>query len=87
MHGSTPVSHLNTILAGDFVRLVSISLLIAIPLAFYIMHNWLQGYDYRTNLSWWIFAFAGSLIITLLTLSYQAIQAATTNPIKSLRTE
>jgi putative ABC transport system permease protein len=71
------------------VVLIVIALLIAIPLAYYFMHNWLQNYEYRTVLSWWIFAAAGSgaLLITLLTVSYQSIKAAMANPVKSLRTE
>jgi len=77
------------LLSKDFVIMVFISLLIATPAAYYFMHNWLQNYQYRTNLSWWIFAAAGlgSLIITLLTVSFQAIKAAVANPVKSLRTE
>ena len=69
--------------------LVFISLLIAAPLAYYFMHDWLQNYQYRTELSWWIFIAAGigALIITLLTVSFQAIKAAIANPVKSLRTE
>jgi hypothetical protein len=53
------------------------------------MHNWLQNYSYRTQLSWWIFAAAGggTLIVTLLTVSFQSIKAAVANPVKSLRTE
>jgi ABC-type antimicrobial peptide transport system permease subunit len=69
--------------------LVTISLLIAVPTAYYFMYNWLQNYEYRTELSWWIFAGAGigALSITLLTVSFQAIKAAIANPVKSLRTE
>jgi len=76
-------------LSKDFVVLVFISLFIAVPTAYYFMYNWLQNYQYRTELSWWIFAMAGSgaLIITLLTVSFQAIKAAIANPVKSLRTE
>jgi uncharacterized membrane protein YdcZ (DUF606 family) len=71
------------------VFLVGLSLLISVPLAYYFMQNWLQHYTYRTNLSWWIFAAAGAgaMLITLLTVSYQAIKAAIANPVKSLRTE
>jgi len=77
------------LLSKDFVVLVIIALLIAIPAAYYFMHNWLQGYTYRTGLSWWIFAVAaiGALVITLVTVSFQAIKAAIANPVKSLRTE
>jgi len=77
------------LLSKDFVLLVFISLLIASPLAFYFMHNWLQNYEYRANISLWIFAAAGmgSLLVTILTVSFQAIKAAMANPVKSLRTE
>jgi hypothetical protein len=77
------------LLSKDFVLLVSISLLIAGPLSYYFMHNWLQNYQYRTQLSWWIFGVAGlgTLLITLLTVSFQSIKAAIANPVASLRTE
>jgi ABC-type antimicrobial peptide transport system permease subunit len=77
------------LLSKDFTVLVLIAFVIAIPLAYYFMSNWLQSYSYRTSLSWWIFAVTGSgaLLITLLTVSYQAIKAALANPVKSLRTE
>ena len=77
------------LLSKDFVVLVIISLLIAIPLAYYLMYGWLDNYQYRTKISWWIFAAsgAGAILITLLTVSYQAIKAAIANPVKSLRTE
>ncbi|MGF7081253.1 ABC transporter permease [Mucilaginibacter sp. UYCu711] len=73
----------------DFIVLIAIALLIAFPLAYYFMHNWLQAYTYRTSLSWWIFAVtaAGTVVITLLTVSYQSIKAALANPVKSLRSE
>jgi putative ABC transport system permease protein len=76
-------------LSKDFITLVIISLLVAGPVAYYFMHNWLQDYQYRTSLSWWIFAAAGcgAIVITLLTVSFQAIKAALTNPVTSLRTE
>jgi len=76
-------------LSKDFVLLVIISCLIAIPLAWYYLHQWLQKYEYRTEISWWVFiaAAAGALVITLLTVSFQAIKAALANPVKSLRTE
>jgi putative ABC transport system permease protein len=77
------------LMSKDFIILVMISLLIAVPVAYYFMHGWLQNYQYRTNLAWWIFASAGlcALLITLLTVSYQAIKAALANPVKSLRSE
>jgi len=77
------------LLSKDFVIMVLIALLIATPIAYYFMHNWLQNYEYRTTLAWWIFAAAGTsaLLITLVTVSFQAIKAAVANPVKSLRTE
>ena len=81
--------HLWQLLSTDFVILVIISCGIAIPIAWYYLHGWLQQYEYRTPLSWWIFAASslGALLITLLTVSYQAIRAALMNPVNSLRTE
>jgi len=83
------VFHLWRMLSKDFVALVILSCFIAIPLARYFLHAWLQKYEYRTEISWWIFAAAGggALGITLLTVSYQAIQAALANPVRSLRSE
>jgi ABC-type antimicrobial peptide transport system permease subunit len=83
------VFNLWKLLSRDFVVLVFISLLIAMPTAWYFMHNWLQNYQYRSEISWWIFAVAGAgiLIITLLTVSFQSIKAALMNPVKSLRAE
>ncbi len=77
------------LLSRDFVVLVVISLLIAVPVAYDFMHGWLQNYNYHAQLSWWIFAAtaAGAIIITLLTVSYQSIKAALMNPVKSLRSE
>jgi putative ABC transport system permease protein len=77
------------LLSREFVVLVIIALFIAMPLAYYFMHNWLQDYNYRTELSWWVFVIAGisALLVTLITISYQSIKAAIMNPIKSLRTE
>jgi putative ABC transport system permease protein len=77
------------LVSREFVSLVIISLLVATPTAYYFMHNWLQNYQYRTEISWWIFIVTGSgaLIITIVTVSFQAIKAAITNPVKSLRSE
>jgi putative ABC transport system permease protein len=77
------------LLSRDFVTLVTISLLIAIPLAYYFMGQWLQHYEYRTAMPWWVFVTAGvgAIVITLLTVSYQSIKAALANPVKSLKTE
>jgi len=83
------VFNLWRLLSKEFVALVIISLLTAIPIAYYFMHNWLQNYQYHTELSGWIFVAAGlgAMVITLLTVSFQAIKAAIANPVKSLRTE
>ena len=83
------VANLWGLLSRDFLGLVLISLAIAVPLSFYLMGNWLSRYTYHSDLSWWIFVAAclGALLITLLTVSYQAIRAATANPVKSLKSE
>jgi ABC-type antimicrobial peptide transport system permease subunit len=83
------VFNLWRLLSKDFVVLVIISCLIAIPIAGYFLNGWLQKYNYRTQMSWWIFAASGlgAMLITLLTVSFQAIRAAMANPVKSLRTE
>jgi putative ABC transport system permease protein len=83
------VANLWQMLSKDFVALVILSCLISIPIAYYYLNNWLQAYEYRTDIPWWIFAIAGSgaLIITLLTVSFQAVKAALMNPVNSLRSE
>ncbi|MPR35873.1 FtsX-like permease family protein [Cytophagaceae bacterium SJW1-29] len=77
------------LLSKDFVVLVIIAFFIAAPVAYYFLTGWLQSYEYRTRISWWIFAVSGlgALVITLLTVSYQSIKAALVNPVKSLRSE
>ena len=83
------VLRLWNMLSKDFVILVVIACVIAIPTAYYIMDTWLQKFDYHTSISWWIFALAsfGALLITLITVSYQAIKAARANPVNSIKTE
>ncbi len=75
--------------SGEFVLLICLSCLVGIPIAWSVLHGWLQQFQYRTEISWWIFivAGAGALMITLLTVSYQAIKAALANPVKNLRVE
>ncbi|MEP7376972.1 MAG: ABC transporter permease [Chitinophagaceae bacterium] len=77
------------LLSKDFVWLVLLSCVLAAPVAYYFLHEWLMKYEYRTEISWWIFAAAGTgaLVITLLTVSFQSVKAALANPTKSLRTE
>jgi putative ABC transport system permease protein len=78
-----------TLLSKDFLKLVAISAVVAFPVAWYFMNNWLQDFAYRINMPWWIFIIAGivAALIALITISFQAIKAAIANPVKSLRTE
>ena len=78
-----------TLLSKDFLRLVMVSVLLAIPIAYYAMQTWLNGFAYHITVQWYIFVFAAviALVIALLTISSQAIKAAITDPAKSLRTE
>jgi putative ABC transport system permease protein len=77
------------LLSKDFIRLVLIAFVIASPVAYFIMHQWLEDFAYRINIEWWVFAMAGLLavLIALSTISIQALRAAMANPVKSLRTE
>lgn len=77
------------LLSKDFVLLVLIASCISVPLAYYYLYRWLQGYDYRISMEWWVFVLsvAGALLVTMLTVSFQAIKAAIGNPIRSLRAE
>ncbi len=77
------------LLSRDFVVLVFISCCIAIPVGYYYMNIWIQDYNYRTELNWWIFVAAaiGTLALTLLTVSFQSIKVAINNPVESLKTE
>lgn len=76
-------------LSTDFIKLVLISIVIASPIAWYAMNNWLKDFAYHINIQWWVFAVTGllAIIIALLTVSYQSIRAALMNPVKSLRSE
>jgi putative ABC transport system permease protein len=76
-------------LSNDFVKLVVVSIFLGTPLAYYLAVQWLQQYDYHVELSWMVFALTDLLavVITLLTVSYQALKAAYMNPVNSLRTE
>jgi putative ABC transport system permease protein len=83
------VFNLWKMLSKDFVMLVAISCLIAIPIAYYFLDTWLKQYEYRTEISWWIFAVTSltALLITLMTVSFQAVKAALMKPVNSLRSE
>ncbi|HZY38442.1 MAG TPA: ABC transporter permease, partial [Mucilaginibacter sp.] len=83
------VSGLAGLLSKDFLKLVGISCLIAFPVAFWAINNWLQSYQYRVSIHWWVFAIAATMaiLIALATVSFQAVKAALMNPVKSLRSE
>lgn len=83
------VTQISVLLSSGFVSLVAIALLIASPLAWFTMNKWLEQFSYRVDIKWWVFAVAGSLsvLIALITISFQFIKAAAANPVKSLRTE
>ena len=83
------VTAITKLLTKDFLKLIGLAILIASPIAWWLMNNWLHGFVYRIEIAWWVFVFAGviSIVIALITISFQAIKAATANPVKSLRTE
>jgi ABC-type antimicrobial peptide transport system permease subunit len=83
------VTGITTLLSKDLITLVIISFAIAAPLAYWGMSKWLLDYSHRVSISWWVFALAGflSVMIALLTVSYQSVKAALVNPIKNLRSE
>jgi putative ABC transport system permease protein len=83
------VSTIVGLLSTDFLKLVGIAAILAFPVAWYFMNNWLQDFAYRINMPWWVFITAGigAAFIALITISFQAIRAAIANPVKSLRTE
>ena len=83
------VTSVTKMLSKDFIKLVIIACIIAIPVSYLAMNKWLQSFAYRINISWWIFLIAGimAILIALITVSFQAIKAAISNPVKSLRTE
>lgn len=88
VNGAT-ISEILIMLNKDFIKWVGIAFILAVPISYYAMNKWLEGFAYKTALSWWVFATAGifALIITLLTVSLQSWQAASKNPVESLRDE
>jgi putative ABC transport system permease protein len=86
--GASTTSIVN-LLSKDFLKLVCLAILIASPIAWWSMNQWLQDFAYRIKIEWWIFLLSGLFAITiaLLTVSFQSIKAALTNPVKSLRSE
>ncbi|MEI9908402.1 MAG: FtsX-like permease family protein [Bacteroidota bacterium] len=83
------VSGIVGLLSKDFLGLVGIAAVMAFPVAWFAMNNWLKDFAYRINIQWWVFVVAGivAALIAFLTVSFQAIKAAISNPVKSLRTE
>ncbi len=83
------ISSIVGMLSKDFIKLVLIAIIIASPFAWWAMHTWLQGFAYRQNIQWWVVALAGlaAILIAFITISFQSIKAALTNPVKSLRSE
>ena len=83
------VLQISTLLSKDFISLVVVAIIIASPLALYVMNQWLQSFAYRVDITWWIFASGGfiAIIIALCTVGYQAVNAALANPVKSLKME
>ena len=83
------VSSIVNLLSKEFIKLVGIAFVISAPIAWYLMHGWLEDFAYKIDIKWWMFVVAGlgSMVIALATVSFQAIKAATSNPVESLRTE
>lgn len=83
------VANIVTLLSKDFLKLVVIAIVVASPIAWYVMSRWLQDFTYRIDIAWWVFVLAGGLAvgIALLTVSFQSIRAALMNPVKTLRSE
>jgi putative ABC transport system permease protein len=83
------VLSITSLLAKDFLKLVILAIVIASPIAYYFMQQWLADFVYRVDLHWWMFAATGlaALIIAFITVSFQSIKAALTNPVKALRSE
>ncbi|MES1222683.1 MAG: FtsX-like permease family protein, partial [Bacteroidota bacterium] len=83
------VFNITTLLSKDFLKLVALAFIIASPIAWYFMHNWLQDFAYRIHISWFVFIITAitTLLIAMITVSFQVIKVATANPVKSLRSE
>jgi len=83
------VSNLTFVLSKNFIRLSLIAIVVALPVTWYAMDKWLQGFNYRITMEWWMFAIAGCsiVLVVFITVSFQSIKAAFANPVKSLRAE
>ncbi len=83
------IINITLLLSKDFLKLIVIACLVAFPMSWWAMHQWLQNYEYRISISWWVFLAAGisAILIASITISFQSIKTAMANPVKSLRTE
>lgn len=83
------ITQITVLLSSEFMKMILISFLIASPIAYYLMDNWLQNFAYRISMEWWIFVLAGilAILIALITVSFQAVKASVANPVKGLRSE
>jgi ABC-type antimicrobial peptide transport system permease subunit len=83
------VPNIAALLSNDFLKLVGIAMLVAFPVAWLLINQWLQGFAYKIDIEWWMFALAAvlTICIALLTISYQIVKAALANPVRSLRSE
>ena len=83
------ITQIIALLSKDFMKLIGIAIVIASPIAYYVMKEWLQGFEYHVKIQWWMFVIAasGAVLIALITISYQSIKTALMNPVKSLRSE
>ena len=83
------VRNIIVLFSKEFLILIAIAFVIAAPFAWYYMHSWLQDFVYRVSISWWILLLGGiiAVIIAMITIGFQSVKAALTNPVKSLRTE
>jgi putative ABC transport system permease protein len=83
------VRHIVTLISVDFLKLVLIAFVVAAPVSWIVMNKWLENFAYRINIGWWTMAVAALtvIVVTILTISIQAVKAAIANPVKSLRTE
>ena len=83
------VSRIIILISKEFMILIAIAFVVAVPVGYYAINKWLQNFEYRINIGWWMFALAGMFVVAmaLLTMSFQSIKAAVSNPVKSLKTE
>ena len=88
VNGAT-VGQILSLLNQDFIKWIGLAFIFAVPISWFAMNRWLEGFAYKTTISWWIFALTGflTLFLTLLTVSFQSVRAASANPVETLREE